>query len=298
MKKNGFFIVMILWTFVLAGCEKLMEYEEGRYLCENDELTRLEGYNGFYFHWAEEITPEQQEVIKNMVANMVRVNGGTFVMGRQSENPTGDHYDANAEENESPIHQVTLSDYYLAKYEVSQKEWETIMGEGTGWSSMYGYGDSYPAYNIRFVDAEAFVQKLGYLSGLDFRLPTEAEWEYAAQGGARMDSYQYSGGDALQEIAWYNGNSNNKSHQVGTKQPNGLGLYDMSGNVCEWCSDYYGPYPNTAQTNPTGPAAGAERVLRGGSFCYVDSHCRCAARDFYNTGGQSVGVGFRLALVQ
>lgn len=295
-KRNGTFIIITLLALLLTSCEKLVEYGEGRYICENDELTYLEGYNGIYIHWSEDVTPEQQSVIRNIVANMVPVAGGSFLMGRQAENPVGDNYDANAGTDESPVHQVTLSDYYLSKYEVTQKEWKIIMDDEKGWSTSYGFGDSYPAYNVRYIDAESFVSRLNQLSGLHFRLPTEAEWEYAAQGGRNKDTYQYSGGNSLQEVAWYNGNANNKSHQVGTKYPNGLGLYDMSGNVCEWCVDYYDSYPVTAQTNPIGPATGAERVLRGGSFCYVGSHCRCAARDYYDTGGQSIGVGIRLAL--
>ena len=294
-KRDGIFVIILL-ALLLASCEKLVEYGEGRYLCENGELTYLENYGGVYIHWSDEITAEQQEVIREMVMNMVRVEGGSFVMGRQNNNPNENNYDALAESDESPVHNVTLSPYYIGKYEVTQKDWKVIMGSDKGWATSYGLGDSYPAYNIRYVDVEAFLIRINQLSGLTFRLPTEAEWEFAAQGGPNMANFPYSGSTTLQLVAWYKDNSDNRAHPIGTKQPNSLGLYDMSGNVCEWCSDYYGSYSSNNQTNPTGVAVGTEHVLRGGSYCLLDLHCRCAARDHFYTNGQSVGVGFRVVI--
>ena len=295
-KRNGTFIIITLLALLLTSCEKLVEYGEGRYICENDELTYLEGYNGIYIHWSEDVTPEQQSVIRNIVANMVPVAGGSFLMGAQSAHPTDNNYDASALDDESPIHMVTLRDFYIGKYEVTQKEWEIITGTKAEWTSSYGLGDLYPAYNINYNDAKTFITRLNDLTGSHFRLPTEAEWEFAAHGGRNSNHYTYCGSNFIQEVAWYKENGNNSSHEIGTKFSNELGLYDMSGNVCEWCSDYYGEYSPISQTNPTGPASGGDCVVRGGSYCYLANHARCTARDFFYAEGHSIGIGFRLAL--
>lgn len=299
MKGNvacGILLTVVLLLF--SGCEKLVDYGEGRYLCEEGALVYLECVEGFYIRWANNITTEQQNTVRNIVKNMVRIEGGTFVMGSQHTNPNGSNYNAEANEDEMPVHNVTLSDYYLGKFEVTQHDWESIMGNRADWSNVYGMGRKHPAYNIRYVDALLFISNMNELTGLNFRLPTEAEWEYAARGGNQSHGFSYSGSNDIHLVAWYKDNSNYTSHEIGTKQPNELGLYDMSGNVCEWCSDYYGLYSGENQTNPSGAEFNDERVVRGGSFCYLGYHCKCTARDHFNETGRSIGVGFRLVITQ
>ena len=233
--------------------------------------------NGLEPRWSSSVTAKQKKVLEKLIANMVKVEGGTFMMG-----------DDNGEDDEKPAHQVTLSDYYICKYEVTQAEWETVMGEkptadGAKWTSEYGLGSNYPAYNISWNDCDAFIRKLNELTGMKFKLPTEAQWEYAARGGKSSGGYRYSGGNDIGAVAWYDGNSGNKTHPVGGKQANELGLYDMSGNVLEWCSDWYGEsyYRSNHQTDPTGPSGGSYRVLRGGSWDFYATGCRVANR--YNS---------------
>ena len=192
--------------------------------------------------------------------------------------------------NEYPVHQVTLSDYFIGKYEVTQAEWEAVMGENP---SSYK-GPNLPVEMVSWDDCQEFIEKLNQLTGLQFRLPTEAQWEYAARGGNKSKGYKYSGSNSVKDVAWYEGNSLDKTHQVGTKLPNELGLYDMSGNVWEWCSDWRGDYSSSSQTNPTGPASGSRRVIRGGSWLSLAQYCRVSGRTDYLPGDSGNGLGFRL----
>lgn len=218
--------------------------------------------------------------------DMVYVEGGTFTMGATSEQGS------DAYGNESPIHSVTVSDFYIGKYEVTQAQWRAVMGSNPSNFK----GDSLPVERVSWNDIQEFITKLNTMTGKTFRLPTEAEWEYAARGGNKSKGYKYSGSNTLDNVAWYTYNSGGKTHPVGQKQPNELGLYDMSGNVCEWCQDLYGSYSSSSQTNPTGPSSGSERVLRGGGWGSGVRGCRVSHRDFsFPNFSYYNYFGFRLA---
>ena len=238
-------------------------------------------------NWSASVTPSQRAVLEKLIANMVKVEGSTFTMGATPEQGN------DAYEYERPAHQVTLSDYYIGRYEVTQKEWQAVMGDNP---SKF-YGDNLPVDYVSWNDCQDFINKLNQLTGLKFRLPTEAEWEFAARGGKQSKGYKYSGSDNIGVVAWYTGNSGGKTHQVGTKEPNELGIYDMSGNVWEWCGDWYGSYSSSAQTNPTGPSSGSGRVLRGGSWFYYARNCRVSYRGSINPSYRDYFIGFRVVLV-
>ena len=214
--------------------------------------------------------------------NMVYVAGGTFQMG---SNDGGS--------DEQPVHSVTLSDYYIGQTEVTQELWQAVMGSNPSYSRFKGAKN--PVNDVSWNDCQEFISKLNSLTGGRFRLPTEAEWEYAARGGNKSRGYKYSGSDDLGSVAWYMDNSGYKYHPVGSKSPNELGLYDMSGNVWEWCSDWYGYYPSSSQTNPTGASSGSRRVIRGGSWIINASFCRVANRNYYAPADSFSGLGLRLA---
>ena len=217
---------------------------------------------------------------------MVRVEGGTFRMGATSEQEADDW------DREKPVHSVTLSGYYIGKTEVTQALWKAVMGINPSRFK----GDYLPVENVSWDDCQEFIRKLNSMTGQNFRLPTEAEWEFACRGGNNSRGYKYSGSNNLGSVAWYDGNSGNKTHPVGTKAPNELGIYDMSGNVWEWCADWYGDYSSGAQTNPTGPYGGSNRVYRGGSWNYDVGRCRSSNRDFYYPWIRDIILGLRLAL--
>lgn len=238
-------------------------------------------------NWSASVTPSQRAVLEKLIANMVKVEGSTFTMGATPEQGN------DAYEYERPAHQVTLSDYYIGRYEVTQKEWQAVMGDNP---SKF-YGDNLPVDYVSWNDCQDFINKLNQLTGLKFRLPTEAEWEFAARGGKQSKGYKYSGSDNAKNIAWYEKNSGSKPHQVGTKEPNELGIYDMSGNVGEWCGDWYGRYSSSAQTNPTGPSSGSARVLRGGSWYFDAWYCRVSFRGINYPSDRSIIYGFRVVLV-
>ena len=225
---------------------------------------------------------------------MVRVEGGTFTMGCTSEQ--GNDCDS----DEKPAHSVTLSNYYMGETEVTQALWKAVMGEeptnNGGWTSEYGRGDSYPAYRVSYADVQEFIHKLNAATGWTFRLPTEAEWEYAARGGSKSRGYKYSGSNSIGDVAWYYGNSGGQTHPVKGKRANELELYDMSGNVREWCSDWYGSYGSGSQTNPQGPSTGTHRVYRGGGWDHYAEYCRVSNRDRNSPTNCYDFLGFRLVL--
>ena len=217
---------------------------------------------------------------------LVKVEGGTFMMGATSEMK-------NPNSNEKPVHQVTLTnDYYMGKYEVTQALWQAVMGSNP---SEYK-GDNLPVETVSWNDCQKFISKLNSLTGRMFRLPTEAEWEYAARGGKESRGYQYSGSSNISDVAWYDENSGSKTHPVGTKQANELGIYDMTGNVWEWCSDWYSSYSSSSQTNPTGSDSGSARVSRGGGWFNDASYCRLSVRFYYTPDFRLDILGLRLAL--
>ena len=225
--------------------------------------------------------------VKNGISiEMVKVEAGSFNMGAtpEMENPY---------EDEKPVHRVTLTnDYYIGKYEVTQALWQAVMGSNP--SNIKG--DALPVEQVSWNDCQDFISKLNAMTGKRFRLPTEAEWEYAARGGKKSRGYQYSGSNTLGDVAWYNDNSGNKTHAVGTKQPNELGIYDMTGNVFEWCQDCYGSYSSSPQTNPIGAVSGAYRVYRGGS-CYDSAGiCSTSCRDGFFPDFRFRNLGLRLVL--
>lgn len=218
--------------------------------------------------------------------NMVWVEGGTFRMGATSEQD-GDAYD-----NEKPVHSVTLCEYYIGKTEVTQALWKAVMGSNPSEFK----GDNLPVENVSWYDCQEFIRKLNSLTGQNFRLPTEAEWEFACRGGNNSLGYKYSGSDSIDNVAWYDGNSGDKTHPVATKSANELGIYDMSGNVEEWCCDWYGDYTSGAQTNPKGPESGSDRVYRGGSCLNIASYCRSSIRIIIIPTLRYNFLGLRLAL--
>lgn len=220
-------------------------------------------------------------ILQNLINNMVFVEGGTFTMGDNWEE---------ADDDERPVHNVTLSSFSIGKYEVTQEEWEAVMG-----SNPSGYkGAKRPVETVTWTDCQKFIKKLNSKTGKNFRLPTEAEWEFAAKGGNKSRGFMYAGYIGIDQVAWYEGNSDNQSHVVGTKSPNELGIYDMTGNVWEWCQDWYGEYSNESQTNPTGPASGEYRVGRGGSLVSPAPNCRVTYRAIFSPDSCGNLLGLRL----
>lgn len=243
---------------------------------------------------------------------MVKIDGSTFMMGSNQV------YD-----QAKPVHKVTLSSFLISKYEVTQELWESVMGnnpsefkgvkspvETVNWYDVVEFCNKLsvkewltPAYKIDKTQEDpnntSSYDKLKWIVTCDFnsngyRLPTEAEWEYAARGGEKSKGYTYSGSYDIDVVAWYTNNSGSTTHDVGTKQPNELGLYDMSGNVWEWCWDWKGKYTSVNQTDPRGPNSGTHRVLRGCCWGKTEVSCRVAHRNDEDPDYRSNNNGFRL----
>ncbi|MGM9799922.1 MAG: SUMF1/EgtB/PvdO family nonheme iron enzyme [Muribaculaceae bacterium] len=231
------------------------------------------------------IEKQIQITVKGVTFEMVKVPGGTFTMGATAEQGSS------ADGDEKPTHSVTLSGYYIGKYEVTQAQWKAIMGNNPSWFK----GDNLPVENVSWKDCQKFIEKLNQLTGKKFSLPTEAQWEYAARGG-KSGGTKYSGSDNIGNVAWYSGNSGDKTHPVGMKSPNDLGIFDMTGNVWEWCQDRYGKYSSYSQTNPTGPDSGSRRVVRGLSWYHGAGLCRVSYRGSFEPDNRNFSIGFRLCL--
>ena len=248
----------------------------------NDSITA----NGEYTPNVEASYSNGTLTVNGIKYNMVWVDGGTFRMGATSEQGS------DADSGDKPVHSVTLSGYYIGKTEVTQALWQAVMGSNP--SDLKG--DDLPVECVSWDDCQEFIRKLHSLTGENFRLPTEAEWEFACRGGNNSRGYKYSGSNYIDDVAWYWDNSGDKTHPVATKLPNELGIYDMTGNVLEWCADWYGDYSSGAQTNPKGPYDGSDRVARGSSSWSYASSCRSSLRDFSNPGDRYGGIGLRLSL--
>ena len=246
--------------------------------------------------WPGEGNPDPDPEVVTYVLNgieikMVKVEGGTFTMGASGA-------DTEANDDEYPAHIVTLSDYYICTTEVTQQLWRAVMGSNP---SNFTGDLLRPVEKVSTSMCRQFITKLNEMTGQNFRLPTEAEWEFAARGGNKSQGYKYSGSNDINEVAWYSGNASSKTHPVAQKLPNELGLYDMSGNVQEWCNDWYDNYNNTdSQTNPQGPTSGTNgttvRVSRGGNYSNVASKCRVTSRSSTQQTTTSNNLGLRLAL--
>lgn len=233
-------------------------------------------------------TAEQQDIIKQLLADMVKCEGGDFTMGGTEEQ----RKDAADDET---LQQVSLATFHIGRYEVTQLQWRTIMGHNPSLVK----NDSLPVDNVSWDDCAEFIEKLNALSGRKFRLPTEAEWEYAARGGALTQGKRYSGSDDYLTVAWCRENSDDNPHPVGTLEPNELGLYDLSGNVWEWCADRYGKYDTEKQlTDPQGPEEGKNRVLRGGAYYTDRLALRTSARSADAPDNRQNGTGLRLAITE
>ena len=277
---------------------KIFIIEDGEKLKFNETLLSV-------YYKGGSVKEEEKEVVNNSETDlngnevftvngvsftMIKVEGGTFMMGATLEQGK------KAYKDEKPAHSVTLSDYYIGETEVTQELWRAVMGKNPSRFK----GNKKPVERVSWNDCQEFITKLNNLTGKNFRLPTEAEWEYAARGGNKSKGYKYSGSNTIGDVAWYTNNSGSKTHDVKTKQANELGIYDMSGNVWEWCQDWYGKkyYQNSLQTNPTGPSSGSGRVFRGGGWDYSAEGCRVSYR-FNRTPDISFSfLGLRLSLSQ
>ncbi len=217
---------------------------------------------------------------------MVYVEGGTFQMGSND-----------GDKDEKPVHTVKVNSFYIGKYEVTQQQWVEIMGNNP--SHFNKCGENCPVENVSWKEVQKFITKLNEKTGMNYRLPTEAEWEYAARGGNKSRGYKYSGSDNAGDVAWYNSNSGKETHSAGQKKPNELGIYDMSGNVWEWCNDWYDEnyYSVSPLNNPQGAqgaTTGTYRVLHGGSFYNADDYLCVAGRTMVSPGYWDGNFGFRL----
>lgn len=260
----------------------------------NKDKTINETINGFDIQWDKNFTnASKKDILRDVIKNMVYVEGGSFVMGDTLGESLSD---------EGPMHNVNISSFYINKYEVTQNVWKCVMNTQSGddasdvWDEKYGKGKNFPAYRLSYSDAEKFIEKLNSLTGIKFKLPTEAQWEYAARGGKSTNYKKYAGSDKCAEVAWTNTNAK-KCSEVGKLNPNELGLYDMSGNVWEMCRDWFSEYTELDATDPECTTYGdGYKVFRGGSWNNHDTYARVTVRYPQSIHYQDYQTGFRLVI--
>lgn len=295
MKKISPLLLVVL--LMLASFKAGVEYQRGDVSQDGKvnitDVTCLIYYllNG---SWPNNGNPEdantQVYTANGVTFNMIEVEGGSFTMGATSEQ-SGDNYS-----DEKPTHRVNLSGYCIGQTEVTQALWQAVMGTNP---SNFPGDLNRPVENVSWNDCQTFITKLNTITGKTFRLPTEAEWEFAARGGVKSQGRKYAGSNDINTVAWYDENYNNPYYgtkTVAIKERNELGLYDMSGNAGEWCQDWYGNYSSSSQTNPKGPSTGSKRVIRGGGWNSFARDCRVSFRDSKGVSEKNYAVGLRLAL--
>ncbi|MBE6346189.1 MAG: PEGA domain-containing protein [Lentimicrobiaceae bacterium] len=277
---NNYVGLSPITTTVVFGSHNIKAERDGKTVSKAINVSQYGGDNSVMLTFSSNET----FTVNGVSFTMIKVEGGTFSMGATSEQGS------DADSDEKPVHSVTLSDYYIGETEVTQELWEAVMGTNPS----YFRGSQKPVENVSWNDCKEFITKLNNLTGMNFRLPTEAEWEYASRGGNKSKGYKYSGSNTIGNVAWYWDNSGSTTHNVKTKSPNELGIYDMSGNVWEWCEDWYGSYSSGSQTNPTGPSSGSNRVDRGGGWINNAEYCRVSNRSSFSPSDRSGNLGFRV----
>ena len=290
-----------------AGDYEIVDYKSPADLkkCVTEAVNIMEGktaenksqpsYNNNSYSYGNGGGSDYTENAFGLNLKMVYVEGGSYNMGCTGEQG-GDCNDA-----EKTVRYVTVSDFYIGQFEITQAQWQAVMGTSiyqkpseARASSIVGTGNDYPMYYVSWEEAKEFCRRLSQQTGKTYRLPTEAEWEYAARGGKKTQNSKYSGGYSLDYVGWYTSNNGNSTHAVGTKAANELGIYDMSGNVWEWCEDWYGDYCSYDTDNPKGATSGSSRVLRGGSWINNAKDCRVSNRDSNSPGNRDINSGFRV----
>ncbi|MDI9337151.1 MAG: SUMF1/EgtB/PvdO family nonheme iron enzyme [Alphaproteobacteria bacterium] len=230
--------------------------------------------------------------LNNFIENFIFVKGGVFSMGSDLTLFNNDELD---NDFETPSQIVHIDDFYISKYCVTQSVWVSVMNHNPSCFKNQPNNESFPVEQVSWKDCQLFLSKLNNLKHINLRLPTEAEWEFAAKGGHESLGYKYAGSNEIKEVAWYHQNSKCTTHPIGLKIPNELGLFDMSGNVWEWCADWFDVYNPDAKINPSGPIKGADKVLKGGSWLGNDKECRITNRNFDKPTGKRSNTGFRIA---
>lgn len=297
MNRVSFFVVVFLFSSIFFSCRNNSDranqnsnaVESGEALPVPVVVDSTEMFVGkenieITLYWEKSATVKMKNLITDLVKNMILVEGGTFEMGCNRNEA--------CESFELPVHQVFVDKFYICKFEVMQKLWAAFMMEEVP----VNYCASNPVTDVSWEECDRFIRKINWISGLNFRLPTEAEWEFAARGGIHSGNFVYAGSNKVSEVGWSYQNSDWKTHEVSKKNPNEIGLYDMSGNVWEWCSDWYAPYDSIAQRNPFGPEAGTEKVFRGGGFSDSEDKLSVSYRKSCPPEYKMNCLGFRVVL--
>lgn len=298
----GFLLVILffLMTLFFTSCKKssvqVVDKRE-QFFRTNDSLDAISRDTIFYkvgnskkklkMAWSRNTSNIQKKIITELLAQMIYVEGGTFQLGCLEP------IDSLCTEYEKPVQKIKLSSYYIAQHEVTQLLWLELMG----YNPNPFKNNKFPVANVSWNETQEFIKKLNHLTNLKFALPTEAQWEYAAKGGSKSKNTVFAGHKDVKKVAWYKENANGMYHVVGTLHPNELNLFDMNGNVWEWCSDYYSPYTPENKENPTGPSSGNTRVYRGGSWLDNLNYTRITSRNSGNPNQKMNCLGFRLVLI-